>query len=157
MKYVEALDIWDGDGIGIFMGGGISGCPDWQKEMRLLLSDSLVTKNEVLLNPRRANFPMNDPNASDEQIRWEYNNIKRADIVFFWFPCETLCPITLFELGIFCHSKRKVLVGCHPNYKRRIDIEIQMSLYRPDVKVVYSLVDLAEAVKESIFQWRPSV
>jgi hypothetical protein len=25
-----------------------------------------------LFNPRRENFPINDPNASKEQIEWEY-------------------------------------------------------------------------------------
>ena len=43
-------------------------------------------------------------------------------------------------------TKKPIYIGVHPEYKRRIDIEIQTSLVRPDIKIVYSLVELARLI-----------
>ena len=46
------------------------------------------------------------------------------------FPAETLCPITLYELGTWTqrglHSDTKIFVGCDPNYKRIVRTEACM-------------------------------
>src|SRR6478736_102537 len=83
----------------VFLGGGISGCPDWQSSVIYLLTDT----PGVLLNPRRKGEFTED--IAGEQIEWEYKALRTADTVFFWFPQETLCPITLFELGVFTQRK----------------------------------------------------
>ena len=131
----------------IFLAGGITNCPDWQQEMRGLLADT----DFVLFNPRRENFPIHDPNAAKKQISWEYRHLGMADKVLFWFPCETLCPIVLFELGRWSfrsgREEKPIFIGVHPDYPRRQDVEIQMSLIRPEVEVVYSLLALAKNVK----------
>jgi hypothetical protein len=67
--------------------------------------------------------------------------------VSFWFPKETLCPITLYELGKQSASNKPIFVGVHPEYARRRDVEIQTQLIRPEVKIVYSLEDLAQEIK----------
>ena len=36
-------------------------------------------------NPRRKDFPINDPIASEEQITWEFEHLKNSDIIIFWF------------------------------------------------------------------------
>jgi len=41
-------------------------------------------------------------------------------------------------------------IGVHKNYARRIDIEIQVKLRRPEIAVVYSLEDLAKQVRALI-------
>ena len=123
----------------LFLAGGITGCPDWQQEMVTMLSQTNLT----LLNPRRADFPIHDPDAALEQITWEHTHLRRAYAILFWFPCETLCPIVLYELGAWSKTNKPLLVGVHPDYKRRQDVEIQTKLERPDVKIVYSLQDLA--------------
>jgi hypothetical protein len=149
MRYIEAINNWDGIGMSLFMGGGISNCANWQLEMRDRLADVKPVKGEfVVINPRRADFPMNDPAAAEEQIKWEHDYLIRTDAVLFWFAPETLCPITLFELGTFVRTDIPVFVGVDPRYQRKQDVEIQLKLYRPDIKVVYSLEDLAEQVKE---------
>jgi hypothetical protein len=130
----------------LFLGGGITGCPDWQAEVAALLADTPLT----LLNPRRANFPIHDPNAAYEQIAWEHTHLRRADAILFWFPCETLCPIVLYELGAWSMTDKLLFVGVHPDYQRRADVEIQTSLVRPDVRVVYSLGDLARTVRGAL-------
>lgn len=137
----------------VFMAGGITDCPDWQREMR----DHLINTDIVLYNPRRANFPIDDPDAAEAQIAWEHKHLHEADAVMFWFPCETMCPIVLFELGAWSHHQtvasehnriykyrhKPIFVGAHPEYERRQDVVIQMKLQCPDVVVVESLHQLA--------------
>jgi len=127
----------------LFLAGGIQGCPDWQSDMVSLLHDT----SWVVLNPRRTNFPIHDPTAADAQIQWEYDHLRYADVILFWFPCETLCPIVLYELGAWSMTKKPLYVGVHPDYQRRQDVEIQTRLSRPDVRIVYSLEALAQEVK----------
>lgn len=128
----------------LFMAGGISNCPLWQADLVRLLALEEMT----LLNPRRENFPMDDPSAAEEQIGWEHHYLNVADGIAFWFPCETLCPIALYELGKWTvvHDK-PIFIGVHPDYKRRVDVEIQTSLERPSLRIVYSLEDLAKQIK----------
>ena len=140
----------------VFMAGGITGCPDWQREMR----DLLVNADATFYNPRRANFPIHDPDAARAQIEWEYKYLNQSDAILFWFPAETLCPIVLFELGahaydaetIYSHGISKVeykplFVGVHPDYQRKQDVEIQLALKRPEIEIVSSLEELATQVK----------
>lgn len=152
LRYIEAPNRLNGD-ISVFCAGGITGCPDWQKDMRALLADMDMT----LLNPRRANFDTSDPNASEKQIIWEHEALNAADGILFWFPCETLCPITLYELGRWSvrspTSQKPVWVGVHPDYKRKVDVEIQTRLAAPNIPVVYSLEDLAAEVRDGMRQY----
>lgn len=119
----------------LFLAGGIMGCPDWQAEVVKLLSD----QPGRLLNPRRAHFPIDDPTAAQKQIEWEHRHLRMADAILFWFPCETLCPIVLYELGAWSMTSKPLFVGTHPDYKRRLDVEIQTRLVRPGVTVHASL------------------
>jgi len=145
MRYVEAPTIprFSPREKLLFLAGGIQGCPDWQSDMVSLLHDT----SWVVLNPRRTNFPIHDPTAADAQIQWEYDHLRYADVILFWFPCETLCPIVLYELGAWSMTKKPLYVGVHPDYQRRQDVEIQTRLSRPDVRIVYSLEALAQEVK----------
>lgn len=144
VHYVESPEVWNGDeGASVFLAGGITGCPDWQQDVRLTLADTSL----VLLNPRREDFPIHDPNAAREQITWEHEHLRSANAILFWFPCETICPIVLYELGAWSMSRKQLFVGVHPDYQRRQDVEIQTQLARPDVRVVYSLTELGEQVR----------
>lgn len=129
----------------IFMAGGITGCPDWQATMIEKLKDVEGT----LFNPRRKDFDVKDPSASQIQIHWEFDHLRKADAISFWFPEESICPIALFELGAWSKSAGPHLfVGCHPGYKRLNDVVMQMRLVRPHLKVVSSLDDLIGQVRE---------
>lgn len=133
----------------VFLAGGITGCPNWQQDMVRLLRET----NMILLNPRRENFPIDDPGAAQKQIEWEYWHLRRADAILFWFPCETICPIVLYELGAWSMTsgvfaaRKPIFVGVHPEYQRRRDVEIQTALERPDVRIVNTLPDLAVQVR----------
>ncbi len=127
----------------LFLAGGITGCPLWQLDMIDLLKDL----DMLVFNPRRPNFPIDDLNAAEAQITWEHQHLSAAISILFWFPCETLCPIVLYELGRYAALKGNIFVGVHPKYPRRKDVEIQMSLVRPDIEIVYSLEDLAQQIR----------
>lgn len=132
------------DTIQIFLAGGITNCPDWQQEMIQLLEDADL----ILLNPRRADFPIHNSDAAEEQIKWEYDHLRLANAILFWFPCETLCPIVLYELGAWSMTDKPLFVGVHPDYARRRDVDIQTELARLDVEIVYSLGELAKKAIE---------
>lgn len=145
MTYIEALAEHDGPGPSVFLAGGISGTFDWQADIVARLADLPL----VLLNPRRRNFPIDDPSAALGQIEWEFRHLRRATAVLFWFPPETLCPIALYELGGRALVREQALfVGTHPDYKRRLDVEVQLRLARPEVAVASDTAALAEQVRE---------
>jgi len=141
--YIEALDEpKDMPHDYLFLAGGITGTPNWQQEIVKLLDATDL----VLLNPRRANFPIGDPDAAQEQIQWEHKHLRMADAILFWFPKETLRPIVLYELGAWSMTDKPIFVGVHPDYARRQDVEIQTGLVRPEVAIAYSLQELAAQV-----------
>ena len=144
MKCIEVPTIYKGDKRSVFLAGGITGCPDWQSKLINLLRNEDI----VIFNPRRKNFPIHDPTAAEEQIRWEYKYLRRANAVAFWFPKESVCPIALYELGALSMTNKPLFVGVHPDYPRRRDVEIQIKLARPDIKIVYKLSSLANQIRE---------
>lgn len=126
-----------------FLAGGITGCPDWQRE----LLEKTQDVPWIALNPRRRVWDVQDSEVERQQIEWEFRALTAADIISFWFPEETLCPITLYELGRWAHSDRWLIVGTHPQYARRRDVEIQLALARPEIQVLKSLPEMAFAVQ----------
>jgi hypothetical protein len=147
MKYIECpatFEAGDHQYVSVFMGGGISSCPDWQTEMKNLLEPN---PKILLVNPRRSNFDVSNENMAVEQIHWEHDHLHNVNAIMFWFPKETLCPITLFELGVHASRHSNVIfVGCHPEYQRKLDVEVQLSLIRPDVFVHDNLASLASEI-----------
>jgi len=69
-------------------------------------------------------------------------------MISFWFSRGSLNPIVLYELGIHGNSgKRLIFIGMDKEYERQQDVIIQTKLARPDIKIVYSLKDLANQIK----------
>ncbi|KAF0983837.1 hypothetical protein FDP41_007752 [Naegleria fowleri] len=138
----------------LFLAGGISGCGNWHRDV----IQNLFNKCEKLFqqqqprqikiyNPRRENFDVSDQSQSEIQIKWEHSYLHSVHAVSFWFCSETLCPITLYELGkISMMPHVKLFVGVHPQYQRKLDVEIQTHLVRPEVKIVYSIEDLCDQI-----------
>jgi hypothetical protein len=115
----------------LFLAGGITNCRDWQSE----LIELLLPNKGTIFNPRRKEWPINNPSASEEQIKWEYKYLWQADIISFWFSKETLNPIVLYELGahlVRIKSKQAgppiIIIGIEDGYQRTQDIIIQTSL-----------------------------
>ncbi len=136
MRYVEAPTEYTATDPAVFLAGGITDCPDWQLVARDLLADAPC----VVLNPRRADFPIHDPGAAAGQIDWEFRHLRLADVVLFWFPASTsVQPIALYELGAHAAMGKPIAVGTDPLYSRRMDVALQLEHVRPDVPVYHSL------------------
>jgi hypothetical protein len=129
----------------LFLAGGISNCPDWQTS----LAAQLETTDWTLLNPRRADFDSSNTTLAEEQILWEHDHLRLATAIAFWFPPQTLCPITLYELGAWSMTQKPLFVGTDPEYARRLDVMVQTRLVRPEIQVVDSLQALAEQIRGS--------
>lgn len=126
-----------------FMAGGIGGTEDWQSEYIFKLKNRYISSvKRVLINPRRDEFDVENKKMTEDQIAWEYKYLRKCNEIVFWFPPETLCPITLFELGSALERLNKIAVGCHPEYKRKDDLMCQLRLIRPDLTLVHTLDDL---------------
>jgi hypothetical protein len=135
----------------VFLAGGITGVSDWQSEvvakMELLVGCAgELCPNILLMNPRRANFPMNDPNAAPEQIKWEHAHLRQADAISFWFAPETVQPIALFEYGYWLGQNNPLIVGCDPAYPRRQDVIIQTGCEWPNLVIHDSLDGICNGI-----------
>ena len=96
----------------------------------------------TIINPRRANFDLDNVQLLEPQIEWEHQRLLQASAILFWFPAQTLCPITLYELGAWSMTNKPLFVGTHREYQRKYDVEIQTRLVRPEIKIQDSLVKL---------------
>lgn len=126
------------DDILCFLAGGITNCHDWQKKVIQYLG-CFNSENLVLFNPRRENFPINDPSESERQIKWEFEWLNRADILSFYFcNSESPHPITFYELGrhlqraqdkyTFIEIPDHVIVSVEEGFSREPDVVIQTLL-----------------------------
>lgn len=93
-------------------------------------------------------------NTYVQQIAWESTYVRDSDSIAFWFGRETLCPITLFELGSALERGTQMLwVGIDLKYARKVDIEERLKHAKPVgifhgmLPVVYSLDDLAQEIR----------
>ncbi len=129
----EIYSVKNIDNIKLFLAGGISNVPNWQ---RVVIDNLKDIENLTIYNPRRTNFDITNKSVLEEQIIWEYLHLKDADIISFWFAKETLNPITLYELGKWSNSSdRQIVIGIEDGYLRKDDVIIQTRLARPDIKV----------------------
>jgi len=117
----------------VFLAGGITNCPTWQDEVVEKLKD----EDMLLLNPRRKNFPIDDPSAAREQVEWEFQAINSCDIFSMWFVnSASVQPICMYELGrnlaiaglYNSWVPDIVTIGIEPGYLREQDVRIQVDL-----------------------------
>ena len=151
MRVITAVEkIKRNDGLMIFLAGGITNCPWWQNEIIEMLKGCVGT----ILNPRRKDFPIGDPNASLEQITWEFNALEKADIFSMWFSnAESDQPICMYELGRHIALREDkmgtVVIGVEPGYRREQDVYIQIGLIDKRFQVVSNLNDYAQKIIET--------
>ncbi len=147
MLYVEAFseeyvkELPSNSGRSLFLAGGISNCYPWQGDLVKLLTHTDL----AIINPRRKNY-VDSIEVATSQIEWEHRHLNAAEAISFWFASETICPITLFEYGKFLTKDKVLFVGCHPNYKRKLDLEVQTRLERPYIDIVSSIESLAKQI-----------
>lgn len=127
------MDEKDNPFLSIFLAGGISNCPNWQSGV----VENLRGFDITVVNPRRVTFDIFNAGEASKQIEWEHKHLSLCNNILFWFPKETVCPITLLEYGKFLSPKsgKNLFVGCHPEYSRSLDLDVQTKLERPDLIV----------------------
>jgi len=132
----------------VFLAGGISNCPDWQTPMATKI-EAALGESILVVNPRRNGWDMNaHREESIKQIKWEHQYLKQSTHILFWFPKETLCPITLLELGKYLVKPVGLTIGTHPEYQRRLDVEVQASL-EGEHEIWDNLDDMVESFIEA--------
>lgn len=152
MQYFEAPATIKTQLPSVFLAGGITDCPNWQAQ-----ATSWFAGQEVaVLNPRRSNFPIHDPNAAERQICWEFSALGTASVILFWFPASgsTTQPIALYELGRYAALRKPFVVGRDPNYVRRQDVDIQVGLAFPTMKIYDRLECAVMAAKAILVVYR---
>ena len=123
--------------VSVFLAGGITDCWDWQQEVIKELSKFSNTENLVVFNPRRSDFSIDDPNAAQIQIEWEYKYLHEADIFSMYFTeGKSTQPICMYELGV--HLTRlsdlnslkplSAIISVESGYCRAKDVLIQSKL-----------------------------
>ena len=144
MRVITAVEQYipkEGD-ITVFLAGGITNCWEWQDKIIELLmekGDAKKSNELVIFNPRRKNFPINDPNASYEQICWEFEMLEKADIFSMYFCGDTPSdqPICMYELGrniVRMQMKyptewqRRIIISVENQYRRKNDVLFQTEL-----------------------------
>lgn len=146
MKVITAPEPFDSDDrdVKVFLAGGITNCPDWQSQV-IAEAQKYEKKHGggtlehlVLFNPRRQNFPIDDPNAAEEQIKWEYYWLQRMDIFSMFFTSgKSDQPICMYELGrnlarmmerYTCDYDKRIVISVSPDYNRFKDVKIQVGL-----------------------------
>ena len=154
MKVITAPNNYvleDGE-VSVFLAGGITNCPNWQEDIISRLKD-LSTDKLVVLNPRRENFPINDPSASYQQIEWEFKALENADIFSMYFSSGVSDqPICMYELGRNLLKmqikkpidwKDRIIISTEEDYKRKQDVLIQTELACGDLFVNTQISDSA--------------
>lgn len=135
MKVITAVEDYklDGDDITCFLAGGINKCPNWQKEVIEELKKLGEFEHLVIFNPRRDNFPIDDPNASEEQIKWEFKWLSLASIFSMYFcNSESVQPICFYELGRNLATRKRgtgcFVISVEDGFSRGKDVSIQTAL-----------------------------
>jgi len=93
MKVITSPEVYhqSDDEVSVFLAGGITNCHDWQSDVIAFLQkynvDDLHSRLDklVIYNPRRPNFPIDDPSTAQEQIEWEFKNLEKMDIFSMMF------------------------------------------------------------------------
>lgn len=128
--------------ISIFLAGGLTGCPDWQQRVVRELKGLPC----VILNPRRQGMSLWNDEDTQQQIEWEFNMMEKADVILFYFPADSICPIALYELGRWNalgeSRNKKIIISVHADYQRKMDVIIQTQLATGEDKVLEGLTSL---------------
>lgn len=120
------------DDITVFLAGGISGCRDWQQDVinnlfRMIGKDD---SQVVVYNPRRKDFDVDDPGATDDQITWEFQYLNKVNIFSMYFVGgDQIQPICLYELGRYtARPMCEQVISVEKDYIRERDVVIQVAL-----------------------------
>lgn len=132
----------------IFLAGSINmgAATNWQS----MVESQLNEKDILILNPRRDDWDTSweqkiTNKQFKEQVDWELDAQKNADLILMYFDKEGPSPITLLELGLFKDSP--MIVYCPEGYWRKGNVDIVCQRY--GIRQASSLEDLISKAKYS--------
>lgn len=130
----------------------LAGCANtnWRKSF----TESLEGMDVIVYDPKRDNWDDMTDKDSFEQIKWEFENLRKSDIIVFWFNKGSVCPITLLEYGMWGLSKgTPIVVYIENGYEKEKDIILQTLLARPDIHICTLPSSFANETIDVILQW----
>lgn len=136
----------------IFLAGTIDNgnSEDWQKLVENYLLPSTNPRTDIdIYNPRREKWNTELKNSFEtpqffQQVNWELDAMKKADIIIMNFAPNSQSPITLLELGLFANSE-KLVVACPDEYWRAGNVQIICNNY--NIPLYRSISDLLKNLK----------
>ena len=112
----------------VFLAGPIQGAPKWQFTLPEL-------DNVVWLCPRRNDVELTDQ-THKEQMEWETQALRTANIILFWIPEEvehvngrSYAQTTRFELGENLGRGKRIILGVNDNFPGRDYFEYKARKY----------------------------
>ena len=128
--------------------GAIQAEPAWQTSLATSLSDLPID----ILDPRRDDWDsswvedISFPKFK-EQVKWEMDYAKVADVIVFYFAPGALTPVTLLELGMYAGTG-KAIVCCPQGFYKRGNVQIVCLRY--DIELLETLDDLNKRVRTAL-------
>lgn len=117
---------------------------NWQAELASSLSDLPV----AVLNPRRDDWDsswvedISFPKFK-EQVEWEMDYAKVADVIVFYFAPGIAAPISLLELGMYAETG-KAIVCCPSGFYKKGNVQMVCLRYN------ITLLDTLDSLKEHV-------
>lgn len=151
--------------IPVFLAGGITNCEEWQKTVINYFKENWKHERGIIfLNPRRDSFDVTNPNATREQIEWEFKYLNTPHVLFSMYFSNSPSPQPIcfyemgralgkvFEIDDFDESRKNdVFVATHKDFHRKADVLIQGEL--ADYGSIPSEVDSAEHYAQLLMEY----
>lgn len=140
----------------IFLAGSIEmgAAEDWQTKVTKQYEGAAVT----ICNPRRDDWDSNwhqdiENDKFAEQVTWELEAMRMADIIMMHFEPETKSPITLLELGLNIDAtdwprSSKLIVHCPEGFWRKGNVDIVCKMY--NIKQVDTIEEMIKEANRRI-------
>ena len=136
----------------VFLAGPIQGAPKWQFELPEI-------ENVVWISPRRDDGAVLNDETHRQQMEWETQALRTANIILFWIPKEVehvegrgYAQTTRFELGENLARGKRIILGAYDNFPGRLYLEYKANKYDNVIgrKVCHTLEDCIELLKTYI-------
>ena len=150
MKVIKAPQHIDIEGDALFLAGSIEmgKAVDWQTQVTKALSNEKGT----ILNPRRDDWDSSwkqdiKNDQFRQQVRWELEALKRANVIAMYFDPKTQSPISLLELGLHARDS-KMIVYCPEGFWRKGNVDVVCEYYK--IQMADSVEDLIDQIRRRI-------
>lgn len=152
IKAPQPLEINTGS---VFLAGSIEmgKAVDWQTQ----LTNALAHRNITILNPRRDDWDSSweqkiENKQFKQQVDWELEALRKANLVVFFFDPKTMSPISLLELGLMAATPMKQVIVCCPDgFWRKGNVDIVCKTYH--LQMAENLNELIQMVAERVQAW----